>query len=108
MVMAMYIVMTMNIYITKQNEEKLRGEKSMSGLINHLLDLHYGHLPELATSTADNLIINGNVVDETYQAPTTPAKNSRLATPRPINKGKKDYSVCKHGAVKGFCKKGCK
>lgn len=45
MAMNMYIVMHMNIYITTQNEEKLRQEKSMSGLINQLLDQHYGHSP---------------------------------------------------------------
>lgn len=33
--------MNMNIYITPQNEEKLRQEPSMSGLINSLLEMHY-------------------------------------------------------------------
>ena len=42
MVMTMYIVMTMNIYITPDNQKvlqelKMRGS-SMSGLVNHLLD----------------------------------------------------------------------
>lgn len=29
-------------------------------------------------------------------------------TIKPLNKVKKDYALCKHGAVKGFCKSGCK
>ena len=42
MVMTMYIVMTMNIYISPDNQKalqelKMRGS-SMSGLVNHLLD----------------------------------------------------------------------
>jgi len=39
----MYIVMNMNIYITKDNEEKLRklDDWTMSGLINYLLEKHW-------------------------------------------------------------------
>ena len=64
--MVMCIVMCMNIYITKQNEAKLRKEKSMSGLINTLLDSHYGHLPELSVSTGDNLIVNGELLNDDF------------------------------------------
>jgi hypothetical protein len=28
-------------------------------------------------------------------------------TKEPLNKSSKDYSLCKHGSVKGFCKIGC-
>lgn len=35
----------MNIYITPSNEEKLRNEKSMSGLINRLLSDYYATQP---------------------------------------------------------------
>lgn len=43
--MNMCIIMTMNIYITASNEEQLRKVKdsTMSGLINYLLDKHFGH-----------------------------------------------------------------
>lgn len=34
--------MNMNIYITKDNEERLKQEPSMSGLINKLLGEYYG------------------------------------------------------------------
>lgn len=40
--MNMCIVMNMNIYISPSNEELLRKEASMSGLINKLLEEHYG------------------------------------------------------------------
>lgn len=42
MYMNMSIVMTMNIYITKANEEWLRTQTSMSGTINSLLDAQRG------------------------------------------------------------------
>lgn len=45
MTMNMYIVMNMNIYISRENEERLRSEASMSGLINHLLEQHYSGTP---------------------------------------------------------------
>lgn len=37
-----------------------------------------------------------------YKQEYPPKKNTPVATQQ------KDYSTCKHGAVKGFCKKGCK
>jgi hypothetical protein len=40
--------MTMNIYITKANELKLRQEPSMSGLINQLLTKHYANSGSVA------------------------------------------------------------
>ncbi len=42
--MNMCIVIDMNIYITKENEEQLRGLKdyTMSGLVNHLLANYFG------------------------------------------------------------------
>lgn len=43
MTMYMCILMFMNIYITKQNEDLLKKEPSMSGLINQLLTEHYEH-----------------------------------------------------------------
>lgn len=37
----MYIIMNMNIYITKENEDYLKNlDGSMSGLINQLLSIH--------------------------------------------------------------------
>lgn len=39
----MCIIMYMNIYITPQNEEQLRKEVSMSGLINRLLAEYFEH-----------------------------------------------------------------
>ena len=39
--MNMCILMSMNIYITPDNERRLRKELSMSGLINSLLRAHY-------------------------------------------------------------------
>lgn len=44
----------MNIYITKQNEGRLKQEPSMSGLINQLLDAHYAGGP--VQSTAPQLV----------------------------------------------------
>lgn len=38
--------MNMNIYITKDNTERLKNESSMSGLINRLLNNHYGKKPD--------------------------------------------------------------
>jgi hypothetical protein len=37
----MCILLLMNIYITSDNQVRLRREKSMSGLVNQLLDTHY-------------------------------------------------------------------
>lgn len=59
MTMNMYIVMNMNIYISPQNEERLRNEASMSGLINKLLSEHYGQETvstpvQIKTATVEN------------------------------------------------------
>lgn len=45
MYMNMTIIIYMNIYISKENEERLRQEASMSGLINHLLEEYYAGQP---------------------------------------------------------------
>lgn len=39
--------MHMNIYITPTNEERLRNEESMSGLINKLLYEYYDGVPDM-------------------------------------------------------------
>ncbi len=86
--MNMSIVMSMNIYITPQNEYSLRKEKgSMSGLINQLLNTHYGHDPELSESTSGNLIVDGEltslpVKDIKIKDYTGPS--NYLYKPRPI------------------------
>lgn len=41
MTMNMRIIMTMNIYIKPELEDRLRKEPTMSGLINNLLERHY-------------------------------------------------------------------
>ena len=45
MTMTMCIVMNMNIYISAENEKRLRKEPSMSGLVNRLLKEHYNKTP---------------------------------------------------------------
>lgn len=91
----MTIIMTMNIYITKDNEKFLKTlseGKSMSGLINELLNSYrkkkaYDVIPLTPREIKPVLKIEDN---------------------EPLNKAAKDYSLCKHGQVKGFCKQGCK
>ena len=63
----MSIIIDMNIYITEQNTALLRKEASMSGLINKLLNEHYGNLPELSISTGGNLIVDGGLRDKPEQ-----------------------------------------
>jgi hypothetical protein len=56
--MNMRIVMNMNIYINKTNEERLNNEPSKSGLINKLLDEYYA----THTFTSDDAKKNGHSV----------------------------------------------
>lgn len=50
-------------------------------------------------------LINRLIAEHKTPPPTAP---NVVESPTPINKPGKDYSVCKHGFPKGFCKKGCK
>lgn len=54
MYMNMCMIMTMNIYISSENEKHLRKEESMSGLINRLLDEHYSIARNTRTKTASS------------------------------------------------------
>lgn len=100
--MNMLIVMNMNIYITSQNEEHLRKEESMSGLVNKLLDDHYKASAPARAAEVEMIRIK------------TPApKNGGVGNISNLDKIKevqldKGMEFCKHGAVKGLCKKGCK
>lgn len=79
-----YIIMNMNIYITKANEKMLREhtEQSMSGLINYLLAEYFDSKKDNPASTKEEVIglyVNAGAVAE----------------------GKK---WCKHGYDPKFCK----
>lgn len=113
MTMTMCIVMTMNIYISSDNKKALKELKdkghSMSGLVNHLLDKwrKSGKIPSLPTDGVKTIVIDSTPVGENEFHKLVTDKKSSPVRP-PINKEGKDYSTCKHGAIKGFCKKGCK
>lgn len=70
--------------------------KNKSELINRLIAEHK-NLPPFREKKISEL--------GAWTPPTAPIL---VEPPAPINKPKKDYSVCKHGFPKGFCKKGCK
>ena len=78
MYMNMCIIMTMNIYISPENEKHLRKEESMSGLINRLLGEYYSQ----------------GMVTKKVRIETPAEKIASEATPR----------TCKHGADPAFCK----
>lgn len=78
-------------YLLYIHRPEFAEEEHKSGLVNILLDEHYDG-PRYPTSI-DN--------------PTNPTPQATIK--RPIVTGRnKDMESCKHGVVKGFCKKGCK
>ena len=74
--------MNMNIYITDKNQELLRKEVSMSGLINRLLEEYYAKPIQLSYASAD----------------TVPLKDAMKVLPQ------KRLNLCGHGAGVQFCK----
>lgn len=97
--MNMCIIMNMNIYINKDNEEKLRQleDWTMSGLINNLLETFFEKHDVMDFKNQVEPYVLKKIIDDKY-----PAKK------KPLNTETKDYSLCKHGNIKGFCKQGCK
>lgn len=98
----MTIIMTMNIYITPQNEEKLRQEPSMSGLINSLLMQHYAKYTD--EELAEMREMTQELVDYHNQKVASDAFAGRLDESNP-------YQCKKCGMMKvaGKCvTKGCK
>lgn len=84
--MHMTIIITMNIYITKENENNLRNasDQSMSGLINSLLvDYFETHPPGTVTASS-------------------PEEMKKISTQSAITGAEKFW--CKHGADPKFCK----
>lgn len=55
----------------------------------------------------EDVLIERHGKQYTLSMPGGSTANHRPAR-KPINKDTKDYSLCPHGQVKGFCKKGCK
>jgi hypothetical protein len=52
---------------------------------------------------------SGRILDVTEKPIHVDATSPQVRSiPQPIQKDSKDYSLCKHGQVKGFCKSGCK
>lgn len=73
-----------NIYIRKENEEAWEGLLDKSEWVNY-------HLTERSTKGETSPIDTLNEIDEIIEEVDS-----------------KDYSLCKHDAVKGMCKKGCR
>lgn len=73
--------MNSTVYIRKENEETWKAVENKSEWLNERLD-------------HKTLVVSDRLVE------------SEL--PHDMQKVIKDMSFCKHGVVKGFCKKGCK
>lgn len=82
----MCMIMNMNIYITKANEELLKKEKSMSGLINKLLSTHYG------ARTVDSV----HVSEKDESIPTADAEV--------LSNRQKTAKLCRHNSDPSLCK----
>jgi hypothetical protein len=112
MYMNMTIIMTMNIYITKENEEWLREQtESMSGIVNSLLNVRRGGVHQVM-----------HMDGMTYRDPTPPSpKPVKVPSPRVsveevadifnaaplanlITADKLATKLCQHGANPRFCK----
>jgi hypothetical protein len=102
----------MNIYITKQNEERLRKESSMSGLVNRLLSEHYKIQDFKGITYKGQQVVkpNKSVADsseklmaEPWPIPEPELGETWVQEPGPALKG-----FCKHNAKIGLCKMGCK
>lgn len=123
--------MIMNIYITQENEQWLRNRSkslgSMSGLVNELIDKERGSagmVGRVVGVTVDEIKqANGLIIEprkrgsgeitgmqlEPIEGMTLPEVLPIVNTPivsqsTPV----KQFDFCKHGNVKGLCKKGCK
>lgn len=81
-----YIMPRMNLYITRDNENNLRqvSDHTMSGLVNYLLHQYFDN------HTKNDL----RAVDKKIQTMVALVGDA--------------IQFCKHDAVKGLCKKGCK
>lgn len=103
MYMYMRIVITMNIYITKANQEYLNSlpdGQSKSGLINDLLDKERGATPlQVAKENFDEELDKWPKKDS-----GVPEEPSDIADPAPPKKnlGK---DLCPHGLPWAMCKK---
>lgn len=93
----MYIVMNMNIYITKDNEGYLKSlNRSMSGLVNELLEAHRGTRSFSEPKIAQK------------PAPRTGEKIKTFDTKKQVDfaalKQTLGVNLCKHGASPELCK----
>lgn len=72
----------------------------------------FGELKDMAPK--NKVGITGTVLEAPASSerdqfiPTSPAKDWPPKRGEPIHTETKDYSLCKHGNIKGFCKLGCK
>lgn len=116
MTMNMAIIMTMNIYITPQNQEylshlKVKGE-SMSGLINRLLTDHFGTIEQFEDIIPGKQPSLEKVLESHPDRP--PQKKTAEATPRELPDAedikasnleqdccKNDFRPCKHWTFDG-------
>lgn len=98
--MNMVIIMAMNIYINVQNIERLSKEPNKSGLINELLDAHYGHLSSYPKIRLSDSGIVENESDVRFDLPPviTQPKEALNAVKGQLDK------TCKHGFPPAFCK----
>jgi len=92
--MTMTILMTMNIYITPTNQERLRKEASMSGLINGLLKNHYANKAPKARFLGEDI---------TKIAPS-PVERNMLDSLPITTADKLVINLCKHGSHPKYCK----
>lgn len=114
--MYMYIIMYMNIYIKPAVEEKLRRyDGSMSGLVNRLLEEFFKGNPSAATGAekpSEWASQPGKYPRVDVYTSDFPEESQEKIPPTEKNGESpadfKTYDLCKHNAVKGLCKKGCR
>ena len=68
----------------------------MSGLINHLLDKHFKHSPEVAVSAGRNLIVNGSLMENVEVSETAAKKIETEYKKKPVPEALKPR-LCKNG-----------
>lgn len=99
----MYIVMNMNIYISKENEAYLRTlQGSMSGYINGLIVMDKAEAKEVRQHVVDEGVKLGKIKSVPTPSPQSPAEEQKIT-----EQLDKVYTFCKHNNLRGFCKHGC-
>lgn len=90
------------VYISSSNDADFKAEDNKSGLVNELLDSHYSHSRKMIA------LVDGKEKVITSAADLIPSFEKNPTAAPIVTERNKDMSFCKHGAVKGLCKKGCK